>query len=301
MELTLVRGESLIVLVDPRDIRGLGWVLSSDVTEAWLAIRETEDSPVLLRLKGQVEKVGSSPEDPGVLGLFIHTQDLIDIPTGTYWYDMTLIVRGYWYEVAETDGLYLSLAFGRVRLADKSWRDVTAGIVELEDDEVNFVSLSATGEYVVSTVGHADNYPLYRIVTADGDVIENYPATGWFAEDTHVGLDFDYTAGKVLDDDDVLQTVAAGDITLKPDATNYVEVSPAGVVSANVTRFTAGSYPLWVVVTDTTDIVTATRQSNSFILDDRHEYLRGDMRVPTNKSRCIVTWTPGMPEDEDLS
>lgn len=43
--------------------------------------------------------------------------------------------------------------------------------------------------------------------------------------------------------------VVAGTIALAASQTNYVEVNRAGVVSSNVTGFTAGRLPLWTVVT----------------------------------------------------
>lgn len=43
--------------------------------------------------------------------------------------------------------------------------------------------------------------------------------------------------------------VPGGTLALAASQTNYIEVSRAGVVSSNVTAFTAGRLPLWTVVT----------------------------------------------------
>lgn len=65
----------------------------------------------------------------------------------------------------------------------------------------------------------------------------------------HNGLNFAYKAGVVRDDNAVNATVA-GTVALTGTATNYIEVLPStGLVSANAVGFTAGSIPLFTVVT----------------------------------------------------
>jgi hypothetical protein len=72
---------------------------------------------------------------------------------------------------------------------------------------------------------------------------------GQFAQDisTTAGLVFGYKGGLIRDDNTVI-AVDDGTLTLTDDATNYVESTFAGVVSANTSGFTSGSYPLFVVV-----------------------------------------------------
>jgi hypothetical protein len=53
-------------------------------------------------------------------------------------------------------------------------------------------------------------------------------------------------------------TVAATTLTLSPSTTNYVQVSPAGVVSSNTAGFTAGYVPLYTVVTGVSAIAVTT-------------------------------------------
>lgn len=62
-----------------------------------------------------------------------------------------------------------------------------------------------------------------------------------------VSLNFSWLAGRFHNGMSSV-AVAAGTITLTASATNYVQVSRAGVVSSNTTGFTAGQLPLWTVV-----------------------------------------------------
>ncbi len=301
MEILLTRGESVVLLIDPRDTRDQGWVLTGDVLRVYLTLRETEAAEPILRVDGLVEAIGTSVTDPGKLGIFLHTQDLMAVPTGAYWYDVTMIVKGHWFDIVETDGLYLTLDYGRLRKDDGTWVEIEGGVVELTDDEVNFVGVKENGEYTVDLLNYdADAYPLYRIVTAGGEVVATFPGEDWFAEDagSHSGLDFAYDAGEVLAADNTLTAISAGAVTLKPEAVNFVEVDAVNGVAANITRFTPGRYPLFKVTTDETDVDAVVAQSQDFRLDDRTEYVRGDMRVPTNKARANVTWTPGQPDEE---
>ena len=54
----------------------------------------------------------------------------------------------------------------------------------------------------------------------------------------------------------ILTAVANGTVTLTASTTNYVELSQAGVVSANSTAFTAGRKPLYTVVTGATTVTS---------------------------------------------
>lgn len=74
---------------------------------------------------------------------------------------------------------------------------------------------------------------------------------------SHSGLDFAYKAGKVRNDN-VVTSVVAGTVTLTDDATNYIEVTGTGVVSANTTGYTTGKIPLFTVVTSSGAISTIT-------------------------------------------
>jgi len=55
-------------------------------------------------------------------------------------------------------------------------------------------------------------------------------------------------------------TIANGSLALSASATNYVECTAAGVVSKNTTGFTAGSVPLYTVVTGASTVTSYTDQ-----------------------------------------
>lgn len=65
---------------------------------------------------------------------------------------------------------------------------------------------------------------------------------------SHTGLNFYYRNGRVQNGT-TTTNVAAGYVTLTDNQTNYIEVNLSGTVSANITGFTAGSIPLYTVVT----------------------------------------------------
>ena len=70
-------------------------------------------------------------------------------------------------------------------------------------------------------------------------------------------LNYAHFAGDVRVDNAVVH-VAAGTVALTNNATNYVEVNSAGVVSANVVGFTSGRIPLATVLTASGAISTVT-------------------------------------------
>ena len=71
------------------------------------------------------------------------------------------------------------------------------------------------------------------------------------------GLSFVYGPGQIRAAATVINTAGAT-LTLAGSATNYVEVSAAGVVSSNLVGFTAGRYALYTVVTASAAILTVT-------------------------------------------
>lgn len=107
----------------------------------------------------------------------------------------------------------------------------------------------AAGEQT-GTWGNAPN--------ANMDLLDRYLAL--CAEDpaNHAGLNFAYLAGRVWDGT-TLTAIAAGNVALADDATNYIEVDPAtGIVSANVVGWTANRIPLFLVVMAAGAISTVT-------------------------------------------
>ena len=73
------------------------------------------------------------------------------------------------------------------------------------------------------------------------------------------GLNWFYYGGAMVVDG-VLTTIAnnAAALVLSASATNYVETTRAGVVSKNTTGFTAGSIPLYTVVTGASTVTSYT-------------------------------------------
>lgn len=80
-----------------------------------------------------------------------------------------------------------------------------------------------------------------------------------FAENpaTTTGLTWGYLAGTV-GSNGTPTTVAAGTVALIASATNYVELSPAGGVTANTTGWTVGNIPLRLLVTSASAITSDT-------------------------------------------
>jgi hypothetical protein len=79
-------------------------------------------------------------------------------------------------------------------------------------------------------------------------ILTTFTAVDPFRQGTHSGLNFAYGAG-IVRDDNVVTHVAANTVVLTDDDTNYIEVTKAGVVSANTVGYTSGSIPLYTVVT----------------------------------------------------
>ena len=71
------------------------------------------------------------------------------------------------------------------------------------------------------------------------------------------GLTWGYYGG-TISVDGVLTQIANGTLTLTVSTTNYVETTRVGVVSKNTTGFTAGSTPLYQIVTGTATVTSYT-------------------------------------------
>jgi hypothetical protein len=138
--------------------------------------------------------------------------------------------------------------------------DANPGIKSVADDAAKTALTASSWEGRL--VYQLDNNKVYKYNGATWDEVGTLEALTLadFAEDSgsHSGLDFGYKAGKVRDDN-VVNDVSADVVTLADDDTNYVEVLPSdGTVSANVVGFTAGSIPLFEVVTASGAIDTVT-------------------------------------------
>lgn len=303
MDIQLVVGETVILLITPLDTRGQGWLLTDDIYRVILTIRETKESAVILTLDGVVEAKGQTVDNSGKLAVLVHSEDTKDLPVGEYFYDVVMVKKGHWFDIEDYDGLYLEIGYGKIKAG--AWKEIERGWIELTDDTVNFVQITKTGEYKITTgdyekdgEGNYINDNLYRIITVEGSVADVYPYSDWFKAGTHSGLDFYYEAGKVLDSSNVLQDVSAGHITLKPSRTNYIEIDSAGVITSIITRFSSGRYPLYEVETSEDSITTVAKQENNFVFDDRAKSIRGDSYIPSVKANVSVIWTPTKVEED---
>jgi hypothetical protein len=74
---------------------------------------------------------------------------------------------------------------------------------------------------------------------------------------TTSALTWGYYGGNI-NVDGVLTQIANGTVALTASTTNYVEATRAGVVSKNTTAYTAGSIPLYTIVTGTATVTSYT-------------------------------------------
>src|SRR5574337_1077981 len=140
-------------------------------------------------------------------------------------------------------------------------------LVEVDGTNVNLIANSAGGYTLpvatASTLGGV-KAGAGLAVAGDGTLSASGSAPGTQsltdfanAPGTTTGLTYGYQAG-VIRSDNVTTAVAAGTVALTASATNYVEITAAGVVSANTSGFTSGRYPLATVVTGASSITTIT-------------------------------------------
>ena len=125
----------------------------------------------------------------------------------------------------------------------------------------------AEGEITVDTsktvaVVH-DGATAGGVPLAREDHVHNLRVTDPFKPGIHSGLNFSYGIG-IIRNDNVVTRVAAGSVTLTDNATNYIEVTAAGVVSANTSGYTEGRIPLYAVVTASGAIVSVQDDRSFF-------------------------------------
>lgn len=89
---------------------------------------------------------------------------------------------------------------------------------------------------------------------------------------TTSALTWGYYGGNIVVDGTITQ-IANGTVALSASTTNYVEATRAGVVSKNTTGFTAGSIPLYTVVTGASTVTGYT--DHRVLLDP--SYLQGKL------------------------
>lgn len=82
-----------------------------------------------------------------------------------------------------------------------------------------------------------------------------------YSQGTHSGLNFSYNAGRIRSNNTIVSTPAGVVLLTTSLYSNYIEVDPAtGIVSANLTGFTAGRIPLYTAIAGATQITSITDQ-----------------------------------------
>lgn len=104
------------------------------------------------------------------------------------------------------------------------------------------------------------------------------PATVFGRRQSSSGLAWDYFGGR-FNANGTLTAIGNGTLTLTASTTCYIEVNPAGTVSFNTTGFTAGSIPLYSVVTGASTVTS--------YLDFRHPHI--PLAVATHGATSKVT------------
>lgn len=94
-------------------------------------------------------------------------------------------------------------------------------------------------------------------------------STGHFEQDTVTtsGVVFGFRAGLVRNNNSV-NIVSAGTLTLPVSDVSFVEVDGAGVVSDNIVGFTAGKIPLFQITCNATDIIDVIDLRASLVSSD---------------------------------
>jgi hypothetical protein len=116
------------------------------------------------------------------------------------------------------------------------------------------------------------------------------------AAGTTTGLTYGYQAG-VIRADNVTTAVSAGTVALTNTATNYVEITGAGVVSANTTGFTSGRFPLCTAVTSGGTIGTITDKRGVILaggpqLGSVNVFTKNQSITPVTNASVTGTYTP---------
>lgn len=124
-------------------------------------------------------------------------------------------------------------------------------------------------------------------------------------QSTTTGLTWGYYGGNIIVDG-VLTQIANGTLALTASATNYIEITRAGVISKNTTGFTPGSIPLYSVVVGASTITSYIDyrmlfQPNDMTRNASQAVTTADVTLTANQARCrYITVTGAMTANRAL-
>lgn len=124
-------------------------------------------------------------------------------------------------------------------------------------------------------------------------------------QSTTTGLTWGYYGGNIIVDG-VLTQLANGTLALTASATNYIEITRAGVISKNTTGFTPGSIPLYSVVVGASTITSYIDYRMLFQPKDMTQnasvaVTTADVTLTANQARSrYITVTGAMTADRAL-
>lgn len=136
------------------------------------------------------------------------------------------------------------------------------------------------------------------------DLIDSAIFSNNFAENTlgHSGLNFAYKNGRVADGT-TITNVAGSTVLLTDNNTNYVEVSVAGVVSANTTGFSNEAIPLFTVIT-ASGVISTTTDKRAYMTSNYQsiDNLTGDIiKIDANNNILINGAAAGTSAEKSLN
>lgn len=176
-EILIPQNNSRIITQAVYDQDGVGLVLT-DVRKVIVTVRALEDdADFLIQLIGLVEYEGTGDTDPGIVAAEIMPEDISDNETpGNYWYDITVIFFGHWFDEGTHDALDFYYEYGKTAEPRDNqnplWHEVDASHVGLTDDDVNSVEVTEEGTVSANVTGFTvGSIPLYQVTCASGAIV----------------------------------------------------------------------------------------------------------------------------------
>lgn len=140
------------------------------------------------------------------------------------------------------------------KITSKATTTISAGGTIFNNVIDDLASTSnAKGASCIGVEDSAGNMDAANVEAALAEIYSDHSSTRTLAEifdensATTTGLTWGYKAGTIRIDNTVT-SISAGTLSLTDDATNYVEISSAGVVLRNTTGFTSGRIPIRQII-----------------------------------------------------